>query len=151
MSIVFQWDLKLIFWHCHIYEKTLITGIISSEKTIWSQVHGGVPAAPIQLEGEEQLREAESQNSQVKKTFPFFTQLHFSHPFLSSFLSSLLWWIQQPSRKDLFSSNSLRYLLPWFAASELLLPSIPLNRLNRLILNYNGLSPSSLLAHPLKV
>ena len=73
MSIVFQWDLKLIFWHCHIYEKTLITGIISSEKTIWSQVHGGVPAAPIQLEGEEQLREAESQNSQVKKKLSLFS------------------------------------------------------------------------------
>ena len=34
MSIVFQWDLKLIF--CHIYEKTLITRIILGENNLIS-------------------------------------------------------------------------------------------------------------------
>ena len=59
-----------------------------------------MPAAPIQLEGEEQLREAESQNSQVKKKLSLFHKLHFFHPFL--FLIFVLIALMNPSSKDLF-------------------------------------------------
>ena len=99
MRIVFRWDLKPIFWHCHIYEKTLITRIILGENNLISGTRRCASRTNTAWGRRAAARGWISELSS-KKNFHFFDTAPLFPPV--SFLIFVLIAQMNPSSKDLF-------------------------------------------------